>query len=712
MNNGCQKTEIVDEAPRRPGSEVLDVVPPEVLGDIVDVHPLSQQGGFSNLFYGHKVGLDTDVVIKRVRRDYRGRMDEQSEARILISLRHQYLPRVYDFKRASDGYCYTVMEKIEGGTLREYVEARGALDQRQALRWTRQLCEVIDYMHRRRPRGIIHSDLKPENVMVTPEGDICVIDFNASLEAAEEGGRDAIGLTPGYAAPEQFNVPLERFAPDHPRRRAAAAAQSYGKVTFRTDLYAIGALAYYMLTGYDPQLWVDGVIPLNRYQIVLGDAFRAVIEKAMTPDPRGRYPSAAAMLRALNNLTVLDKRYRSWRRQATAAALAVGVGLAMGVFTVFLGFRALQNERSGAYLTVVEQARSLQQQGSYDESADLLLQAVAMEPRRIEAYLELGSLLYREGEYQQAVDLLDGIEFQPGSLSEHAFAEAEGQEAYLLANCYYELEDYDKALTNYQLAVYFIPDQPEYQCELAICYAKTNNQQMARDLLATLQQTDCPEELLARVQGEIDYANGDYETAYESLSRAASLSEGASAARCYIQAANCCPQLGTGWVGTEIQLLQTAVTRLDAANSSILLQMLAEAYISQGAQPGVDTAACYEQALACLQQLLDRGYATFAIRQNQAVVLEYLNRYAEAEEVLTAMLRDFPQDYRVPMRLALLYVDEASANDDDAARRVLYAQAAEQYAAADALYEAAAEQDSEMLRLQELMAQLQAAGWL
>ena len=113
-----------------------------------------------------------------------------------------------------------------------------------------------------------------------------------------------------------------------------------------------------------------------------------------------------------------------------------------------------------------------------------------------------------------------------------------------------------------------------------------------------------------------------------------------------------------------------------------------------------------------MQQLLDRGYATFAIRQNQAVVLEYLNRYAEAEEVLTAMLRDFPQDYRVPMRLALLYVDEASANDDDVARRVLYAQAAEQYAAADALYEAAAEQDSEMLRLQELMAQLQAAGWL
>ena len=56
MNNGCQKTEIVDEAPRRPGSEVLDVVPPEVLGDIVDVHPLSQQGGLAISSTGIKSG--------------------------------------------------------------------------------------------------------------------------------------------------------------------------------------------------------------------------------------------------------------------------------------------------------------------------------------------------------------------------------------------------------------------------------------------------------------------------------------------------------------------------------------------------------------------------------------------------------------------------------------------------------------------------------
>ena len=185
-------------------------IPAEVLGqDLVDVRPLNQEGGFSSLFRAHKQGLDVDVVIKRVKSQFKGKMDEGSEARILTGLRHQYLPRIYDFKRASDGYCYTIMELVPGCTLREYVQAHGALDQKQTLAWTLQLCQVTEYMHGRSP-AIIHSDLKPENVMITPDGDICVIDFNASLVAKEEE-MEAIGASSGYAAPEQYNFAPELF---------------------------------------------------------------------------------------------------------------------------------------------------------------------------------------------------------------------------------------------------------------------------------------------------------------------------------------------------------------------------------------------------------------------------------------------------------------------------------------------------------------------
>ena len=697
-------------------TEVLAPIPAEVLGnDIVDIKPLKQQGGFSNLFSGHKVGLDTDVVIKRVRKVYHGHMDDKSEAKILTALRHQYLPRVFDVKLASDGYNYTIMEKIPGCTLREYVEMHGALRQQLVLKWTRQLCEVISYMHGHKPRGIVHSDLKPENVMITPENDICVIDFNASLEVEEEGeGRDALGATPGYAAPEQFNLPPERFPPDDPLLPAVRAAQGYGKVGYRTDIYAIGALAYFMLTGYDPKLWCDGVIPLTRFQIVLGDAFRTVIEKAMQVNPRERYATAAAMLKALQNLTVIDRRYRRWRRQANLMTFIVGIGLAASIFTVFLGYQSLREEHSSAYLDTVEQARRLQEEGQYDQSTELLMEAVAMEPERIDAYLTLGTLLYQEGEYQQAVDLMDGVEFEASdALDTKAFEEAEGQVAYILANCYYELEDYASALTNYQLAVHFIPDQQQYQCELAICYAKTGNRDMAEDMLTQLQAENCPQELLSMVTGEIEFAYGNYETAYDSLCQAAELTtDNTVASRCYIQAARCCQQLGTGWIDTEISLLETACGRLDAATSSVLCQMLAEAYINKAAQPNTDTAAYYNKALSCLEQLESRGYATFAVRQNRAVVLEYLDRFEEAEAVLTDMLADYPYDYRVPMRLALLYADEAGELSDDSARRELYQKVAANYDAAQQLYDKAAAQDGEMIRLSDLVVQLQNAGWM
>ena len=80
--------------------------------DFTDLRPLGESGGLSRLFRAHKVSLDVDVVIKRMKMDPRS--DARREARILTSLRHQYLPRVYGFETDAEGYCYTVMELIPG----------------------------------------------------------------------------------------------------------------------------------------------------------------------------------------------------------------------------------------------------------------------------------------------------------------------------------------------------------------------------------------------------------------------------------------------------------------------------------------------------------------------------------------------------------------------------------------------------------------------
>lgn len=148
--------------------------------DYENIRPLDAKGGMGDLFRAHKKGLDVEVVIKRIKRKYIGRLDQQNEANILKGLKHQYLPRIYDVIPGEDGCLYTIMDYIPGVDLQQYVKQNGRVPQPLAHRWACQLCEVVAYLHAQTP-PILHCDIKPHNIMITGQGDICLIDFNTSL---------------------------------------------------------------------------------------------------------------------------------------------------------------------------------------------------------------------------------------------------------------------------------------------------------------------------------------------------------------------------------------------------------------------------------------------------------------------------------------------------------------------------------------------------
>jgi len=214
---------------------------------------------------------------------------------------------------------------------------------------------------------------------------------------------------------------------------------------------------------------------------------------------------------------------------------------------------------------------------------------------------------------------------------------------------------------------------------------------------------------VALVTGEIRYAYGEYIQAYQHLLQAAeSATDAVLKNRCYTMAAKCCQQLGgEQWQDTEISMLKNASAALGTENSGVL-QLLAEAWLRKGSAAGADTVACYTEALTCLQQLMDRGMQPFEVRLNTANVLYYLDRYDEAIPIYTALQADFPKDYRIPMHLAWLYLDQQTALPTEQRD---YTQFGAAYNQADTLYAAAGIQDSEMLRLQLLAKQLQDAGW-
>ena len=125
------------------------------------IRPLGE-GGMGTLYRAHKDSLDVDVVIKRVKQKFKGRMDERAEANILKTLKHKYLPRIYDVIESPSGYVYTIMDMIPGENMQNYVKTHGPVSQKLAYRWACQLCEVIAYLHSQVP-PILHCDMLPKN---------------------------------------------------------------------------------------------------------------------------------------------------------------------------------------------------------------------------------------------------------------------------------------------------------------------------------------------------------------------------------------------------------------------------------------------------------------------------------------------------------------------------------------------------------------------
>jgi len=208
----------------------------------------------------------------------------QRERQILASLDHPSIARMLQVGSAEDGRPYLVMEYIDGIPLTEFVTTAG-MDRDASIRLFQRVCEAVHHAHH---RLIVHHDLKPANVLVTPEGEPKLLDFGISsvLEPDPEGtGTDQEStlhpLTPAYASPE------------HLRGEATGIP---------SDIYSLGALLYEILAGARAhpsegavEAMADRPAPPSTHRPDLAGDLDAIVLKAMDPDPDRRYWSAAAL---------------------------------------------------------------------------------------------------------------------------------------------------------------------------------------------------------------------------------------------------------------------------------------------------------------------------------------------------------------------------------------------------------------------------------
>ena len=309
------------------------------------------QGGIGVIYLAYHVPLKKDVVVKKAARGTK--KDFRSEVDILKNLHFRGIPQVYDFLEI-DGYVYTVMEYVEGHDLSYYIKRNVRVSEAILLDWLEKLTEILDYIHTLET-PYYHSDIKPENIMITTKGEPFLIDFNISLRAGESRVK---GLSPYYSAPEQYEQ-AEHISMYH----------DDGGITVdqRMDIYSLGASFYTIMSGRMPEINGGNRISLTEMELPYSMAFRALIDKAIQVDPAKRFQSASAMLKAVRNVVVMDPEYRRLTVLQLFLAVPLAFFLILGIIFILHGNSLIKMEK---YNSAWSEYVLRYQKNDYDNALD------------------------------------------------------------------------------------------------------------------------------------------------------------------------------------------------------------------------------------------------------------------------------------------------------------------------------------------------------
>ena len=427
-----------------------------LIGGVYQIITQIGSGGGGIVYLAEHLRLNKKVVLKADKRTLSTKPEVlRREVDALKNLSHSYIPQVFDFIE-EDGTVYTVMDYIEGDSFDKLLKRGERFSQVQVIEWACQLLEALVYLHSRPPHGILHADIKPSNIMLKPQGDVCLIDFNIALALGEEGAV-AVGRSFGYASPEHYGLDfvtgantqfpdtdvstdyssnfvtdVETIAEKTPQHNSSSGSSEKKSIllTVRSDIYSLGATLYHFITGTRPAQNPAEVEPISTEGF--SPAVASIISKAMNPNHDLRWQSAEEMLFAFKHLRENDLRTRKYIRTRTLTASLFSVLFLIGAITVFSGQRLMEQEqrRIADEKSVIAEEQSKKAQELVivaDEQTERAEEQarIAEEQARIAALNNAHTLAEYSADCLRNGDVDNAIRFALEALSSSPIAEAQ-----------------------------------------------------------------------------------------------------------------------------------------------------------------------------------------------------------------------------------------------------------------------------------------------
>lgn len=616
--------------------------PGDIIDDLYRIDSEIGEGGAGIIYLGYHLRLHKQIVIKKIKDDYIGMMQERSEADILKQLHHPSLPQVYDFIQR-DNEIFTVMDYIQGKDLGYFIQNKIKPEEREIFLWLKQLCEVLVYLHSRNP-VIIHNDIKPQNIILRPDGSVCLVDFNVSFD---KENKVIYGYSKKYASPELIQSAI---ACQNGQERDAI------QIDERSDIYSLGATMHYLIDGTD-----------------CSEELLRIISKAMNPLQEQRYKSAADMLSDIQNIRTRDKDFRRLKRTQRIYYGVSVLLLISGVSGIFYGWRTVTGEE------FLKEYQVFAQSASGDDHAEII---------------------------KEGMKLLNNKKYQ---LVSENFDKEVSDIFYIIANCYFEEKQYQEAGNYYQKAIDLTSDNSNYYRDYAISEARLKDTKKAEEILKKAEKQGMETDGISLVRAEIALSDKEYDTAEEFFRQSIDASDDDYLkVRAYLLYARSLRESGD--IEKEIQVLEEAQDNITEADKIPVVRALGSAYIRKSSLSKDD--ACEKKAMHCYETIDKAGESSLNDSLNLAFLYQRQKEFKEGKDILFKLKKEFPDEYRVYMRLAFLCCTEEGEKEND---KRDYSDAEQYYKTAEGLYQQKINNgadDAEMKKLEDTMEQLYEKGWL